>query len=99
MLGGRPVTDPICVLAGGRLLTLAASSLTLSWFHSVEHTRWTEYWTSGPAGLTLVEATVQGSGAGMEPPDGAVAGPTGWTYRPRLPPVRHLMLAASGATG
>ena len=52
-----------------------------------------------PAGLELVEARVQGSGAGMEPPEGARLAGGWWTWRPARPPQRELLLAASGATG
>ena len=41
----------------------------------------------------------QGSGAGMEPPEGAVLKDGWWVYAPELPPQATLVLAASGATG
>lgn len=89
----------ICVLAGGKALTLGAALFTLSWTHSVEKIRWEEDWRAGPAGLELVEARVQGSGAGMEPPPEARFENGWWRYRPSLPPQAELALAASGATG
>ena len=77
----------------------AVAAFTLAWTHSVEKTRWEEGWRVGPTGLEIVAARVQGSGAGMEPPDGAVL-VDGWrVYSPRLPGVPELVLAASGATG
>jgi hypothetical protein len=89
----------ICVLGGGAMLRLAASAFTLAWTHSVERTRWEEDWRVTPAGLELVEARVQGSGAGMEPPEGARLVDGWWVYRPGRPPQPELVLAASGATG
>ena len=89
----------LCVLGGGAALRLATVAFTLAWTHSVERTRWEEDWRVTPAGLTLVEARVQGSGAGMEPPEGARLVDGWWTYRPARPPLPELVLAASGATG
>lgn len=78
---------------------LAASAFTLSWSHSVEKTRWEEDWRVTPAGLEIVAARVRGSGAGMEPPEGAVLEDGWWVYAPDLPAQERLALAASGATG
>jgi hypothetical protein len=89
----------LCILAAGRTIALAATAFTLSWTHSVEKTRWEEDWRLAPSGLELVEARVKGSGAGMEPPAGAVLEGGWWTYRPALPPLPALVLASSGATG
>jgi hypothetical protein len=89
----------LCILTGGKTLTLAAVTFTLSWNHSVEKTRWEEDWRLTPAGLEIVEARVKGSGAGMEPPERAALKAGWWAYRPKLPPRPSLTLAASGATG
>lgn len=89
----------LCVVAAGKLMTLAAASFTLGWTHSVERVRWEEDWRLTPAGIELVQARVRGSGAGMEPPDGAVLEDGWWSYVPKLPPQPSLTLAASGATG
>ena len=88
----------LCVL-GAETLRLAATAFTLAWTHSVEHARWEEDWRVTPAGLELVEARVRGSGAGMEPPEGARLVDAWWVYAPRRPPQAELVLAASGATG
>jgi hypothetical protein len=86
-------------VAGGASLHLAVAAFTLAWTHSVERVRWEEDWTVGPAGLSLVEARVQGSGAGMDPgPDARLEGGW-WRWRPGLPPQPEVVLAASGATG
>lgn len=89
----------LCLLAAGKATVLAVSAFTLSWTHSIEKTRWEEEWRVTPAGLEIVEARVKGSGAGMEPPQGAVLKDGWWVYRPELPVRREVVLAASGATG
>lgn len=89
----------ICVLTAGKTIMLAASAFTLAWTHSVEKTGWQERWTAGPAGLTVVEGRIEGSGAGMEPPPDAVLKDGAYVYTPRLAAIPELVLAASGATG
>jgi len=89
----------ICIAAGAKALSLAATAFSLSWTHSVEKTRWEERWVAGPQGLTVVEGRVEGSGAGMEPPPDAVLRDGAYVYTPHLAPIRELVLAASGATG
>lgn len=89
----------LCLLAGGKLSVLAVAAFTLAWTHSVEKTRWEEDWRITPAGLQIVEARIQGSGAGMEPPPDAVLKEGWWTYVPHLKAQSKLSLAASGATG
>ncbi|APH73553.1 DUF1850 domain-containing protein [Aquibium oceanicum] len=89
---------PLCILAAGKTTVLAAAAFTLSWTHSVEKTRWEEDWRVTPAGLELAAARVEGTGAGMEIPDGAVLKDGMWTYHPALPPQEALRLASSGAT-
>ncbi|MGE0008833.1 MAG: DUF1850 domain-containing protein [Parvibaculaceae bacterium] len=88
----------ICILAAGKATVLAGTAFTLAWTHSVEKTRWEEHWRVTPTGLEVVEARIKGSGAGMDPPDGARLKDGWWTYAPNLRPQRRLVLAASGAT-
>ena len=88
----------LCVLAGGKVAALAVSAFTLAWTHSIEKTAWEEDWLVTPAGLELVQARVKGSGAGLEPPEGAVLREGWWVYAPKVHPVPRLVLAASGAT-
>lgn len=88
----------LCILAGGKVAVLAASTFTLAWTHSVEKIEWQENWRVSPAGLEIIEARVKGSGAGMEPPEGAVLKDGWWIYEPRVKPVERLALASSGAT-
>lgn len=89
----------LCIFGGGKAVSLAVAAFTLSWTHSVERVRWEEDWRVTAAGLELVEARVQGSGAGMEPPPGARLEQGWWSWSPDLPPLPSLVLAASGATG
>lgn len=88
----------LCVLVGGKTIVMAVAAFTLSWTHSIERTEWREDWQVTPAGLKLVEARVKGSGAGMEPPDGARLEEGWWVYRPAIGAQSRLVLAASGAT-
>lgn len=88
----------LCIIAGGKAVTLAAAAFTLSWTHSVERTEWREAWLVTPAGLELTQARVKGSGAGVDPPADARLENGWWVYAPAVPPVPRLVLAASGAT-
>ncbi|MDP3514392.1 MAG: DUF1850 domain-containing protein, partial [Sulfuritalea sp.] len=42
------------------------------WMHSIEKIRWEEDWRIEGRTLVIAEARIRGSGAGMEPPAGAV---------------------------
>jgi hypothetical protein len=88
----------LCLAAGALTAALLANSVTLSWTHSVEKTTWEEDWALGPRGLELVEARVQGSGAGMEPPAEARFIGGWWRWRPLLPALPEVTLRRSGAT-
>jgi len=88
----------LCIAAGGKALTIATAVFTLSWTHSVEKTEWLESWQVTQQGLELTEARVKGSGAGMDPGEGARLDDGWWVWTPETPPVPELVLAASGAT-
>jgi hypothetical protein len=88
----------LCIASAGVVTALAISSFTLEWTHSVEQTQWSETWLVTQAGLQLVEASVEGSGAGIDLPDDAVWADGRWSYRPQLAPLQSLSLAASGMT-
>lgn len=92
------MAEAICVALGVKTLTLAVTAFTLSWVHSVEKTGWQEDWALENGRLRIVEARIKGSGAGMEPPDGAILRDGWWHYAPGLPPQKQIKLAASGAT-
>lgn len=89
----------ICIAAAGKIVSLAASLVTLSWTHSVERVPWEEDWRLENGRLALVEARVKGSGAGMEPPSDARLIGGWWHYHPELPPLPRIVLAASATTG
>jgi len=86
---------PLCLAAGAVAATLALDSFTLAWTHSIEKLRWEEDWRAAGPVLVLAEARVRGSGAGMEPPPGAVFDAGAWHYRPALPPQAVLRLTHS----
>ena len=89
---------PICLIVAGVVrATLPDVEFTLAWDHSVEKTRWEERYRADGARLVLVEARVQGSGAGMEPPVGAALRDGWWTWHPQTP-LAELRLARSTYT-
>lgn len=88
----------LCILVGGKTAVMAVSAFTLAWTHSVQKTEWQEDWRVSPAGLEIAEARIKGSGAGMEPPEGAIFQNGWWVYSPPVPTVPRLALASSGAT-
>ena len=75
----------LCIWAGATLLaTLPIIDFTLAWTHSIEKIRWEEDWRVTPDGLEIVEARIRGTGAGMEPPEGAELRDGIWHYRPAI---------------
>jgi hypothetical protein len=89
----------LCLLLGGKPVVYAITAFTLAWTHSVEKTRWEEDWRIAPSGLQIVEARVEGTGAGMDVPADATFDGRFWHYHPDLPPQPSITLARSGATG
>jgi hypothetical protein len=85
----------LCLGAGALVTMLAVESFTLAWTHSIEKIRWEEDWRLADGRMHLVEARIRGSGAGMEPPAGAVLENGVWRYRPALAPLERLRLAHS----
>ncbi len=88
----------LCLVRGAASVAIATSQFTLAWTHSIEKSRWEEHWRVTAAGLVVQEAVISGSGAGMEPPEGAVLQGGAWHYRPRLPAQASVTLAASSFT-
>lgn len=99
----------------GVCLTLAAApqlparfvpvrGFTLAWTHSIEKIRWEEDYivqadAAGQPTLIAGHARILGSGAGMDPPPGAVHRGDGWyEYQPRTPPLKILRLTRSPYT-
>lgn len=86
----------LCIAAAASLLAfLPLQTFTLAWTHSIEKVRWEEDWRIEAGKLHIVEARIRGSGAGMEPPEGAVLENGVWRYAPRLAPLERLRLANS----
>lgn len=88
----------LCLATAAVALPLALQAFTLAWTHSVEKTEWRETWRVEGRELVLDEGRVRGSGAGMDPPEGAVLQNGWWVYSTPLR-VPLLRLAVSGATG
>ncbi|MBX3647434.1 MAG: DUF1850 domain-containing protein [Rhodocyclaceae bacterium] len=88
----------LCIAAASLLAFLPLQAFTLAWTHSIEKIRWEEDWRIEDGRLRIVEARIRGSGAGMEPPEGAVLEDGVWHYMPRLAPVERLRLANSNFT-
>ena len=88
-----------CLIIAAVTVHLAGAEFDLSWQHSVEKTIWRETWAINGSALELREAAVKGSGAGMEPGDGAQLQQGWWVWTPPPLALRELVLAASGATG
>ncbi|PSJ44666.1 DUF1850 domain-containing protein [Zobellella taiwanensis] len=88
----------ICLASGSALVMLLTGSLTLSWDHSVEKIRWSEHYRVDGDRLLLAEASVRGSGAGMEPPPEARLQDGAWRWQPGLR-LAEVRLASSEFTG
>lgn len=86
----------LCLMAGALVTRLAITSFTLAWTHSVEKSRWEEDWRVTGSMLVIDESRIEGSGAGMEPPDDAVLSGGYWHYRPHLDPLPQVELARGG---
>ncbi len=88
----------LCIAAASLLAFLPLQDFTLAWTHSIEKIRWEEDWRIEAGRLRIVEARIRGSGAGMEPPQGAILDNGVWHYVPRLAPQKSLRLANSTFT-
>nr|WP_246316307.1 DUF1850 domain-containing protein [Tepidicella baoligensis] len=99
------------MFAGGICLSLALAGgppavflpwehFTLAWMHSIEKVRWEEDYAvvrdaGGVWSLQAVESRVKGSGAGMDPPPGAVWRDGWFVHRPAAIRVDVLRLSRS----
>jgi hypothetical protein len=88
----------LCLATGALVVALNASEITLSWVHSVQKTNWEEVWRAEASGVWLVEARIQGAGAGMEAPPEAKLMDGYWRWHPAIPPLPEVVLRRSGAT-
>lgn len=89
----------LCLALGAAVVALGAGTADLRWTHSVQKTEWRETWQASADGLHLRSAAVQGSGAGMEPGEGAVLRDGFWTWQPQRPAIAELPLTRSPFTG
>jgi hypothetical protein len=85
----------LCIIVGDLTMRVAAAAFTLSWMHTVEKTRWEEHWRVEGDQLVLIEAAVEGSGAGMEPGPDAWRDGKVWRWRPRATAQAEIVLAGS----
>lgn len=85
----------LCLATATAVATLATQSFTLAWTHSIEKVRWEEDYRIESGRLHLVEARIQGSAAGMEPPPGARLENGWWHYAPAQAWHDELRLARS----
>ncbi len=85
----------LCLAAVGLAVSLPLQSFTLAWTHSIEKIRWEEDYRIVDRHLVLTEARILGTGAGMEPPEGAVLKNGVWHYKPALAPLERVRLARS----
>jgi len=85
----------LCIIAAAKTSIFAVSLFTLSWTHSVEKIEWQEDWKITDSQLEIVAARVQGSGAGMDPPEGSKFEGGWWVYKPNKLSVKELLLSTS----
>jgi hypothetical protein len=106
-IGPAPLAGPpdratggmsLCLAAGALVVALGGDEITLRWRHSVQKTLWEEVWRDTPGGLQLDRGARQGSGAGMDPPDGAKLSTASGAGRPKLPALPEVVMRRSGAT-
>lgn len=88
----------LCLAAGALTVALGGGEVTLRWRHSVQKTLWEEVWRETPDGLVMAQARIEGSGAGIDPPEGARLSDGFWRWTPKLPPQREIVMRRSGAT-
>jgi len=89
------IAAALCIVVGTALVQVPAQRFTLRWQHTVEKVAWEEDYVVAGEWLYLSGARVQGSGAGMEPPAGAIRVGSAWHYRPAHRWNRTVSLARS----
>lgn len=89
----------VCLAAAGITKMLQVAAFTLAWTHSVEKMAWSEDFVVTEHGLQVVQARVQGSGAGIDPPPGARLVDGAYQWKPDRAPLPEIILANSGAAG
>lgn len=86
----------LCFLVAGALqMSIAGDEFTLVWQHSVQKSAWIERYRIDDGALVLVEARVQGSGAGMEPAPDSQLHDGWWVWTPLAPRLPSLVISES----
>ncbi len=85
------------VVVAGLAVATPSDHFTLAWTHSVEKVEWREDWRVDSGRLRLHQASVMGSGAGMEPPLEAVLRGGRWVWHPDMV-MEEIVLARSDFT-
>ncbi len=89
----------LCVAGAGHVVKIATLAFTLAWTHTIEKTQWEEDWILSGDRLAIVEARVEGSGAGMEPPSGSVLKDGKWRWHPQIGPLPEVVLRRAPQAG
>lgn len=85
----------LCLVAGALSASVPATHFTLRWQHSIEKIAWEEDYSVAGTWLVLTGARIRGSGAGMDPPEGAWLDHGVWHYRLADPWRKEITLARS----
>lgn len=85
----------VCLVTGALNVAVPARSFTLAWQHTVEKVLWEEDYVVAGQWLYLSGVRIRGSGAGMEPPAGAILHDGAWRYQPAMRWHREIRLARS----
>jgi hypothetical protein len=85
----------IGIVGATSIAILPTDTVTLSWTHTVEGTRWEEDYAISNRKLVIREARVKRSGAGMDAPSDAMWSGGWWHYVPSLGPLPQVVLANS----
>lgn len=93
----------LAALHGGAVVFVPAEHFTLAWTHSIEKLRWEEDYrvhqgSPGELRLEAGEARIQGSAAGMEPPEDARWRDGWFVYQPATRSPQALRLTRSAFT-
>ena len=85
----------LCLAASALAVSLPTTHFTLRRQHSIEKIWWEEDYALVGPWLVITGARIRGSGAGMDPPDGAWLDHGVWHYRLTDPWRREVVLARS----
>jgi hypothetical protein len=95
VIAAAVTTAALCITAGGTTTVVPTERFTLAWEHSVEKVLWEEDYRIAGEWIYMTGARIRGSGAGMEPPDGAVLFRGAWHFRGHVRWFREILLAGS----